>query len=229
MVEGPAHPPLWLILPIIAIAALRITSWILYVCMPRMKGAWTRDMRSLWGAYQATAVYALWAAIVLAAVPVLVYALREYRVWIGLSGILSLVVARTLTLRNAPDEKKRPISAALVRWLLGVAIGTGLLLTAMLGWRRKAQEVKAEKDRSTGQEAPVAVDEFAAADELDNDFEADKMGACAMQVALERLRGAHLAFRRADQGELRNLEELRLKILTAVTESPSLEDYYHEA
>jgi hypothetical protein len=51
---GPAKPPLWLILPIVAIAAIRVTGWILHILMPMMNGAWTRDMRSLWGAYQAT-------------------------------------------------------------------------------------------------------------------------------------------------------------------------------
>ena len=124
----PAPPPLWLVLPIIVIAAIRITSWVLHVCMPRITGAWTRDMRSLWGAYQATAVYALWAAIVLAAMPLLVYALREYRAWTGMSGIVSLIAARLLTRRTGPDEKKRPVSAALLRWFLAIAIGVGLLL-----------------------------------------------------------------------------------------------------
>jgi len=102
------HPqaPLWLLLPIVAIAGVRVTSWLLHVSMPRLNGTWTRDMRSLWGAYQATAVYALWVAIILAATPVLVYALREHKAWSGVSGILSLVVARALTFRNAIDEKK---------------------------------------------------------------------------------------------------------------------------
>jgi len=121
-------PPLWLVLPVVALGALRITTWILHVCMPRMSNVWTRDMRSLWGAYQAAAVYALWGAIVLAAIPVLVYALREYRASTGFSGLVSLVVARLLTFRTGPDAKKRPRSAAAIRWLLALAIGVGLLL-----------------------------------------------------------------------------------------------------
>ena len=69
--------------PDVGIAGVRVTSWLLHVSMPRLNGTWTRDMRSLWGAYQATAVYALWVAIILAAIPVLVYALREHKAWSG--------------------------------------------------------------------------------------------------------------------------------------------------
>src|SRR5204863_9950102 len=114
--------PLSLLLPIVGISGVRVTSWLLHVYMPRLNGTWTRDMRSLWGAYQATAVYALWAAIILAVIPVLVYALREHKAWTGFSGILSLVVARGLTFRSAIDVKKRPVSGTLLRWALAVAI-----------------------------------------------------------------------------------------------------------
>ena len=48
-----------------------------------------------------------------------------------LSGILALVVARALTFRNTIDEKKRPISAGVLRWVLAFAIGVGLLLTVV--------------------------------------------------------------------------------------------------
>jgi len=34
-------------LPVVALASLRITTWCLHVCMPRMGKGWTRDMRSL--------------------------------------------------------------------------------------------------------------------------------------------------------------------------------------
>jgi hypothetical protein len=119
---------LWLTLPVIVIATIRVTSWLLHVAMPRLNGLWTRDMRSLWGAFQATAVYALWAAVLLGALPILVYSVREYRSFAGISGIVALAVGRLLTFREGPDQKKRPISAALVRWALTLAIAIGLLL-----------------------------------------------------------------------------------------------------
>jgi len=125
------NPPLDLVLPIVGFGAIFGTTWLLHVVMPRLPKLWTRDMRSLWGAYEAMAVYALGAAMVLAAMPLLVYALREYRAWTGLTGIVWLVLARLLTLRNAPDVKKRPISARVLHVLLAVAIGMGLLLTVV--------------------------------------------------------------------------------------------------
>ena len=124
----PEPAELWLLLPIVVIGAVRVSTWILHLCMPRLKGFWTRDMRSLWGAYQAIAVYALWAAVLLTAVPVLVYAFHEYEMMTGFTGVFSLIVARVLTLREGPDVKKWPIGGAILRWGLAVAIGVGLLL-----------------------------------------------------------------------------------------------------
>jgi hypothetical protein len=126
-----APAPLWLLLPIVAIAGIRITSWLLHVLMPRLDGAWTRDMRSLWGAYEAAAVYALWAAVILGIFPVLVYGLREHTALVGVSGIVSLIAARLLTMRNGLDEKRRPMATAVMRTLLAVAVGVGLLLTVV--------------------------------------------------------------------------------------------------
>jgi hypothetical protein len=123
-----AHAPLWLLLPIVAIAGVRITAWLLHVVMPRLRGAWTRDMRSLWGAYEATAVYAMWGATLFGIFPILVYALREHTALIGISGVISLIAARLLTLRNGVDRRKRPIATSVLRALLAVAIGVGLLL-----------------------------------------------------------------------------------------------------
>jgi hypothetical protein len=47
--------------------------------------------------------------------------------------------------------------------------------------------------------------------------------------AFERLRLRHLAFRRAEPEELRELEQLRLAILQELLARPSLGDYYREA
>jgi len=55
------------------------------------------------------------------------------------------------------------------------------------------------------------------------------MGLELMEAALERLRGEHLAFRRPEPREIADLDELRLKILTSLFETPELEDYYREA
>lgn len=119
---------LWLLLPVIAVAALRFTTWALHVALPRLRDWWSRDMRSLWGAYQAMATYAMWFTILLGIFPVAVYALREYTAWVGLSGIASLIVARAVTFRRAPDATQKPLPAALLKWLLGLAIAIGIFL-----------------------------------------------------------------------------------------------------
>ena len=126
MIDKPGA--LWLLLPVIAVGSLWLTTWLLHVLLPRLRDWWSRDMRSLWGAYQAMAGYATWFTILLAVFPVAVYALREYTAWAGLTGVASLVVARAVTFRKGPDAKKKPMSAALVRIVLALAIGVGVFL-----------------------------------------------------------------------------------------------------
>ena len=118
------------LLPVVMLASLRTMAWLLHIWLPRTE-AWTRDMRSFWGAYQATADYTFWMVILLAAVPVLVYALREHDTATALTGLGSLVIARVLTFRKEVDAKKRPISAAVLRWALALAIGIGIVLVVV--------------------------------------------------------------------------------------------------
>jgi len=117
-----------LLMPIVILGTLRTTSWLLHIGLPRIGDWWTRDMRSFWGAYQATADYAFWTMTMLAFIPVLVYAFREHDIWTALSGLASMVLARVLTSRAEIDPARRPVSAAVVRSLLALAIGVGLLL-----------------------------------------------------------------------------------------------------
>lgn len=98
----------------------------------------------------------------------------------------------------------------------------------MFGWRERIAGWKAGGPDEEP-EAPRTVDEFAAAEKLDNDAEADVVGSTLMRNALEDLRSRHLAFRRAEKCEECDLDELRLDILKAVTESDNLRDYYREA
>jgi hypothetical protein len=99
----------------------------------------------------------------------------------------------------------------------------------MAGWRDQINILKTKVNIKAALETPNAVDEFAAADSLDNDAIVDINGRGLMSDALEDLRSRHLAFRRAEKCEECDLDNLRLEILTAVTESPALQDYYNEA
>lgn len=127
---------LWLLLLVLAVASLRFTTWIIHICLPRLNGLWTRDTRSLWGAYQAMATYAMWPMVIVALFPIAVYGLREHSGFVGVSGIASLIVARFATFRRGPDAKQKPRSAAALRWLLGLAVGIGVLfvLIVMCTW-----------------------------------------------------------------------------------------------
>lgn len=99
----------------------------------------------------------------------------------------------------------------------------------MWGLRGSKQKKTERAPEPDGAETPSVFDEFAAGDELDNDVELDEANADAMQNALECLRGQHLAFRTPEKCEECDLDQLRLEILTTVTASPDLEDYYREA
>jgi hypothetical protein len=88
-------------------------------------------------------------------------------------------------------------------------------------WRRKKKDEAADVLWTRG--------EFESADALDTEAPVDRHAADAMELALERLRGQHLAFRAPARCDECSLEELRLRILTAVTESADLESYYREA
>jgi hypothetical protein len=119
--------PLWLLLPVVLVGTLRMTTWLIHLGLPRFGQMWSRHTRSLWGAYQAMASYALWTTVLLAVFPVAIYTLREYAAWVGASGVVSLAVARAVTFRRGPDAKKRPLATSLLRVVLAVAIAAGIL------------------------------------------------------------------------------------------------------
>lgn len=119
---------LWLFVPASCLAAVWFTSFLLQLILPRLTDVWNRGMRSLWGAYQAMASYAFWIALVFALFPLAAYSVHEQWHYVGLSGVMSLVLARVVTSRVNPANGPWSISADLQRWLLGVSIVAGLLL-----------------------------------------------------------------------------------------------------
>jgi len=103
----------------------------------------------------------------------------------------------------------------------------------MFDWQERLQKrvqgYRDERDKALDRDTPNAIDEFSAADKLDNNSPRDEVGIFLMEDALEDLRARHLPFRRAEKSEEGDLEELRLQILTEVTASRDLEDYYRDA
>ena len=47
--ERQGNAVLVLVLPVVMLAVLRVTTWVLHMLIPRLKGEWTSQMRSLWG------------------------------------------------------------------------------------------------------------------------------------------------------------------------------------
>jgi hypothetical protein len=119
---------LWLFVPASCLAAVWFTSFLLQLILPRLTDVWNRGMRSLWGAYQAMASYAFWIALVFALFPLATYSVHEQWHYVGLSGVLSLVLARVATTRVNPSSGHWTVTADLQRWLLGLFIVAGLLL-----------------------------------------------------------------------------------------------------
>lgn len=106
----PAHQQLlWLFVPFAFIASARITSvFIATFIMPLLPSRlrlWTRRMRSLWGAFQAISIYGWWLLLVLAFLPVAIYALRDHSTRIGFSALSALLFTRLLTSKRAAETK----------------------------------------------------------------------------------------------------------------------------
>ena len=72
----------------------------------------------------------------------------------------------------------------------------------------------------------VCIDEFDAADALDTKAPASVAEQPAFEAALEDLRSRHLSFRAPEKSEENTLDDLRLEILTAVTENNELQASY---
>lgn len=138
---------LWLFLPVVICVGERLASIVISAFLPRgelskkkeLKLLWTRGFRSLWGAFQAMTTYGIVSFLVLALLPILIYALVEqqtFGLWTGLGGTsLSLLASRLLATRfiEVPGEskKKKRLPFGLVKLILGVAVGLFMLFVIL--------------------------------------------------------------------------------------------------
>lgn len=128
-----SSPAVWLPVLFLPAALLLIArlaglgvSWLL----PRLPGLWTREVRSVWGAYQSIALYGFVGFTVLALIPVAAHVLADSGPENAAGALLSLVASWLL----APKEDQQyRLPSALARPLLGVAVWL-FLLFAMVGW-----------------------------------------------------------------------------------------------
>ena len=116
---------LWLFVPFAVIASTRIVSILIAVLLLPWLGAhfWNRRMRSLWGAFQAIAIYGWWLLLVMALMPVAIYALRDQSLAVGISAFGSLLLTRLLTSKRVTEGSRLKILAGRFRnTLLGILV-----------------------------------------------------------------------------------------------------------
>jgi hypothetical protein len=120
-----------LLLPFAVVVGARLAGgFIGVVVLPHM-AAWTRRMRSFWGAVQAITIYGAWSLLLLGLLPLAVYAIRDHAGKVGLGSLGTLLVTRLLTSRSGEGKGRFALPPALRNALLGIAV-TLLLLLGLL-------------------------------------------------------------------------------------------------
>jgi hypothetical protein len=122
----------WLLVPFAVLAGARLMSLILAMFLK----SWTRRMRSLWGGFQAITIFGQWVTLAFAALPLVIYGLRDYTLSVGIGALGSLAVTRLLTSRGATARRRFAMPTWLRHALLGIAvagvIALGVLFFAVL-------------------------------------------------------------------------------------------------
>jgi hypothetical protein len=122
---------LWLFVPFGVIASTRIVSILIAVLLLPWLGArfWNRRMRSLWGAFQAITIYGWWLLLIMALMPVAIYALRDQSLTLGIGAFGSLLLTRLLTSKHVTEGSRWKILAGRFRnTLLGIFVALVLIL-----------------------------------------------------------------------------------------------------
>jgi hypothetical protein len=124
---------LWLFVPFAVVASTRIVSILIAVLiLPQTwlhPHFWSRRMRSLWGAFQAITIYGWWLLLVLAFLPVAIYALRDHSLALGSSAFVSLLLTRLLTSKRVRETRGwKLIFGRFRNALLGILVALVLTL-----------------------------------------------------------------------------------------------------
>jgi hypothetical protein len=124
---------LWLLVPFAVVASTRIVSILIAVLiLPQTwlhPHFWSRRMRSLWGAFQAITIYGWWLLLLLAFLPVAIYALRDHSLALGSSALISLLLTRLLTSKRVRETKGwKLIFGRFRNALLGILVALVLTL-----------------------------------------------------------------------------------------------------
>jgi hypothetical protein len=123
MLLTPAEHTVWLFAPLAVLLGMHLCAAVIAVLILPARTRWTRRMRSVWGALQAMTIYGWWMMLILAALPFVMYAVRDQQLGVAISGIGSIILTRLLTSRNASELVERfAVSAVVKRVLLAFAV-----------------------------------------------------------------------------------------------------------
>lgn len=121
----------WLFVPFAVFFGAWVTGLFLGTAFIPWRGQWTRRLRSMWGGLQAITIYGGSATLLLGALPVGIYAVRDHTVGAVIGAVGSLIASRLLASRAAALAGRRMrLPPELRRLFLGVsvALAVGLLV-----------------------------------------------------------------------------------------------------
>ncbi len=122
-----------LFLPAALLLVTRITSLAVAWLIPWLPPMWRREIRSVWGAFQAITMYGVAVGVVFAILPIAAHVLADYGLFNAVGALISLVAARGFMPNLNGGSGKGRLPAVLFRPLLGLAVWL-FLLFALLAW-----------------------------------------------------------------------------------------------
>jgi hypothetical protein len=129
-----APPWLRLFLPAALLIVTRLASLAAaWMFIPWTPSLWRREIRSVWGAFQAITMYGIAAAVVFAMLPIAAYILKGHGVTHTIGAVISLAAARGVVPSLNGGGGTRRLPATLLRGSLGLAVWL-FLLFGTLAW-----------------------------------------------------------------------------------------------
>jgi hypothetical protein len=139
----------WIVQPFLVMAGARVTTFLLYVLIAKFNfpsipfwNFWSREFRSLWGAFQTIATYGMALTLAFAALPILAYAAEQASLWAAAAPVVSLVLSRVLVsgaAQGASDKLRIP--KGLLHFVLAIAV-TVVIAFSVVGFAAMAAHYK---------------------------------------------------------------------------------------
>jgi len=132
-VEG-KYQMVWLLAPFAVLAGARFAGFVLGVALwPYFANIWTRQLRSLWGAFQAITIYGIWVTLAFGLLPLAIYAVRDSMGSVSIGSLGGLIVTRLLARRGTEGKRFKlplPLRNGLLALAVTAVLAGGILLFA---------------------------------------------------------------------------------------------------